>query len=228
MPVRFVVLSHDHQTHICNSQIFSETAETVGHINLRAHILREKRDSAVPSITFEESLDLFLGDLKVHLLYFGPTHSDNLIQVHIPSEGVLVATDMAKGKSLFPDFRDMDVHNTLKALGKLANLENVKVVLPGHGGVTDQQNFVDSRKFIQALHDQVLALQVEGKTLNQVREGVDMSGFSDYRGINQWLDLNIVTMWDYLYRYREPNQPITPVEAVECRLDVNKCRTSND
>ena len=55
-----------------------------------------------------------------------------------------------------------------------------------------------------------------------------MSGFSDYRGINQWLDLNIVTMWDYLYRYREPNQPITPVEAVECRLDVNKCRTSND
>ena len=41
------------------------------------------------------------------------------------------------------------------------------------------------------------------------------------------LDNNIVTMWGYLYRYREPNQRITQQEAVECREDLSKCRTSN-
>ena len=227
VPVRFVVLSHDHHTHICNSQVFSDTAETVAHINLRAHVLRENRVSAVPDITFEESMDLFLGDLQVRLLYFGPTHSDNLIQVHIPSEGVLVAVDMAKGKSLFPDYRDMDVHNTLKALGKLAALENVDVVLPGHGSVTNQQNFRDSRRFIQSLHDQVLAYQVEGRSLAEIRKLITMAGFKQYRGLESWLDVNIVTMYNYLYRYREPNNPITPDEAVSCREDTGQCRTSN-
>ena len=228
VPVRFVVLSHDHQTHICNSQVFSDTAETVGHANLRAHILREKRDAAVPDITFDESMDLFLGDLRVRLLYFGPSHSDNLIQVHIPSEKVLVAVDIAKGKSLFPDYRDMDVHSMLKVMGKLANLEDVDVVLPGHGKITNQQNFRDSRRFIQALHDQVLAYQVEGRSLTEIRKLVTMAEFSDYRGLESWLDTNIVTMYNFLYRYREPNNPITPFDAVRCREDVNDCRTSNE
>ena len=227
-PIRYVVYSHDHRDHIAGGEVFAaDGAIVVAHEKAKRAIIGEKRPTAVPDITFEESLDLFLGDLQVRLLYFGPTHSDNLIQVHIPGEGVLVATDMAKGKSLFPDYRDMDVHNTLKALGKLAALENVDVVLPGHGRVTNQQNFADSRRFIQSLHDQVLAYQVEGKSLAEIRQLVTMSDFSDYRGLESWLDINIVTMYNYLYRYREPNSPITPFEAVRCREDVNDCRTSN-
>jgi hypothetical protein len=54
-----------------------------------------------------------------------------------------------------------------------------------------------------------------------------MEDFSDYRGHDRGLDHNIVTMWEYLYRYREPNQRITQQEAVECREDLSKCRTSN-
>jgi hypothetical protein len=34
-------------------------------------------------------------------------------------------------------------------------------------------------------------------------------------------------MWGYLYRHREPNERITPEEAVECREDINQCRTSD-
>ena len=55
-----------------------------------------------------------------------------------------------------------------------------------------------------------------------------MAEFSDYRGLESWLDINIVTMYNYLYRYREPNNPITPFEAVACREDTTQCRTSNE
>ena len=96
-------------------------------------------------------MDIHLGGLKVTLLYFGPSHSDNLIQVHIPGEKVLVAIDIAKGKSIYPDYRDMDVHSELKVLKILANLEDVDVVLPGHGPVKTQQKFRDSHLFLQAL-----------------------------------------------------------------------------
>ena len=227
VPVKYVVLTHDHQSHICNTQVFSDTAVGVSHRNLRAHVTREQRVSIVPSVTFDESMDLFLGDLQVTLRYLGPSHSDNLIQVHIPSEKVLIAVDMAKGKSLFPDYRDMDVHSTLKILGQLANLEDVDVVLPGHGPVTTQRTFRDSRRFIQAMHDQVLAYQVEGRSLAEIRDLITMEEFSDYRGMDVWLDANIVTMYNYLYRYREPNTPILPAEAVSCREDTSQCRTSD-
>ena len=227
VPVKYVILSHDHPDHICNSQVFDDTAITIGHMNILPHILREKRQSAVPDITFEDSMDVMLGDVTVNLFYLGPSHSDNLIQIHIPDEKVLIAVDMAKGRSLFPDYRDMDVHSTLKILKILGNMADVDIVLPGHGPITNQQNFRDQRRYLLALRDAVLGYIVEGRSLTQIRDLVTLEEFSDYGGHDRWLDQNIVTMWGYLYRYREPNQRITEDEAVLCREDMGQCRTSD-
>ncbi|MDH3508044.1 MAG: MBL fold metallo-hydrolase, partial [Gammaproteobacteria bacterium] len=119
VPVKYVVLSHDHQDHNCNTGLFSDTAVGVGHRNIVPHLTFEQRNSIIPAITFEDEMDLMLGGILVKLLYFGPTHSDNLIQVHIPQEGVLIAIDSAKGRNLFPDFRDMEVNNQLKVMRTL-------------------------------------------------------------------------------------------------------------
>ena len=227
VPVKYVILSHDHPDHICNSQIFDDTAIGIGQTNILQHIVRENRPSIVPGITFDESMNLLLGGVTVKLLYFGPSHSDNLIQVHIPDEKVMIAVDLAKGRSLFPDYRDMDVHSTLRILKLLGNIGDVEIVLPGHGSVTDQQNFRDQHKYLQALRDEVLKHMVAGKSLAEIRDLVTMAEFSDYRGYKRWIDQNVVTMWDYLYRYREPSQRITADEAVLCIEDVTKCRTAD-
>ena len=47
----------------------------------------------------------------------------------------------------------------------------------------------------------------------------------DYNGIDANLEHNIVTMWDYLYRYREPNINIKQYEATPCIEDARQCRT---
>jgi glyoxylase-like metal-dependent hydrolase (beta-lactamase superfamily II) len=227
VPVKYVILSHDHPDHICNTQVFADTAVAIGHSNILEHILRENRPSMVPDIVFEDSMQLRLGGVTVKLLYLGPSHSDNLIQVHVPDEKVLIAVDLAKGKSLFPDYRDMDVHSTLRILRAYEHYPDVEIVLPGHGPVSDQQNFGHQRRYLQALRDAVLAQIVAGSSLQQTRDNVTMEEFSDYAAFDSFIDSNIVTMWDYLYRYREPNQRITDVEAVECREDVQQCRTSN-
>ena len=128
VPVKYVILSHDHPDHICNSQIFEDTAIGIGQTNILQHIVRENRPSIVPGITFDESMNLLLGGVTVKLLYFGPSHSDNLIQVHIPDEKVMIAVDLAKGRSLFPDYRDMDVHSTLRILKLLGDIGDVEIV----------------------------------------------------------------------------------------------------
>ena len=225
--VKYVVLSHDHQDHVCNTEVYEDTAVTIGHRNILPHLIREKRKGSVPTILFGQEMDIVLGGVTVTLLHFGPTHSDNLIQIHIPADKVLVSIDMAKGRSLFPDYRDMDVHNTLKMLKTLGNIADVEIVLPGHGPITDQQNFVDQYAYMKALRDEVLERMVEGESLEDMRQSVTMEAFSDYGGYGRWLDNNIVTMYHYLYRYREPNAAITWDDAVECYTTAN-CRTAGD
>lgn len=207
-PVSYVILSHDHPDHICRTELFEDTATVIGHENLRPHIVREKRESAVPDIVFDEAMDIFLGDLKISLIYLGPTHSDNLIQIHIPAEKVLVAPDFARGRNLFPDYRDLDVHNALKALKTLSRLEDVEIVLGGHGPVKTQDNFMIYHRYLQAQRDRVLNYMVEGKSLEEIKKLVTMDDFKDYNRVDEFLNSQIETMYNYLWRYREPNKPI--------------------
>ena len=85
---------------------------------------------------------LELGGMHVELIHLGPTHSDNMIYVYIPSEGLLFAPDFARGKNILPDFRDLEINNALKALRTLAYLPDVKIVLDGHDRSTTTQQVV--------------------------------------------------------------------------------------
>jgi glyoxylase-like metal-dependent hydrolase (beta-lactamase superfamily II) len=227
VPVKFVVLSHDHQDHICHTEVFNDTAVTIGHRKILPHILREHRISAVPQVTFDDEMDIALGGLKVTLLYVGPSHSDNLIHVHVPAEGVLISIDVARN-SLFPDLRDFYVHEGIAGFRALAKLDNVDVVLPGHGPtLLRQENFTRMADFLQTLHDRVLEEMIAGHPLPEIRQRVRMDEFRDLGGFDRYFDINIVTMYDYLYRYREPNNRLTELEAVGCIENSSACRTSD-
>ena len=217
--MRYVVLSHDHQSHICGTTVFADTAVAIGHKKLRPHLTREGRVAPIPTVSFEESLDIDLGGVKVVLHYFGPTHSDNLIVTHIPQDGVLFVPDLSRpdGQLPNPDFRDMDVDNTIEVLGILARMDDVDIVMPGHNSpVADQSYFRRYRNYLSSMREQVLAYMVEGRSLEEILGLVTMDDFGDYTNLGQVLERNVTTMYDYLYRYREPNSPgDLPIRAVQ-------------
>ena len=208
VPVKYVILSHDHEDHICDLHVFDDTAVTVSHALTRQHIVREGRNTSVPDIVFDQEMEIHLGGKKIVLYYFGPTHTNNLIQVHFPEEGVLMAPDIARAeRSLaMPDFRDADIDNLIETLGVLAKLDDVEIVIPGHWGVTNQESFLEYRDYVIALKDRVLEEMIAGATIEQILERVTMEDFSDYGNIDIWLRPNIISMWDKMYRYREPNR----------------------
>ena len=115
-------------------------------------------------------MEIELGGMRVVLIYLGPTHSDNMIYVHVPSEGVLFAPDFARGRNMLPDFRDLDVHNALKALRTLAYMPDVKIVLEGHDkSTTTQEAFLVFHRYLQAVRDRVLERMIAGKSLEEIR-----------------------------------------------------------
>ena len=210
VPVRYVVLSHDHQSHICGTDAFKDTAVAIGHKKIRPHMLREGRLGAIPTVTFEDSMDIDLGGIKVSLHYFGPSHSDNLIATHIPQDGVLFIPDLSRpeGQLPNPDFRDMEVDSAIEVLGELGKMYEVDIVVPSHGSpVATQAYFHRYREYLIALRERVLDHMIDDMSLYEILEVVTMEDFSDYTNLEQNLERNVTTMYDYLYRYREPNNP---------------------
>ena len=216
-PVKYVTLSHDHQGHICDTQVFADTAVGVGHVNIREHIIREKRRAIVPQVLFEDQMEIVLGDVRVVLMYLGPTHSDNNIQVHVPAEGVLLAPDVARGRNILPDFRDTEIRNMLKVLRTLAYLPDVSIVLDGHGMIpmTQEEAFLPFHRYLQAVRDRVLERAAAGMSLEQIRQEVTMEDFSDYNLSPARVLTHVETTYDYLWRNREPTVggPQMPVRA---------------
>lgn len=205
-PVKYVVLSHDHEDHICDLDVFDDTATTVAQVKTREAVVREKRNTSVPDITFEDQLSLWLGGREIQLVYFGPTHSDNLIQVYVPDEKVLIAPDfMQRGQGLIPDFRDMDVDNMLKTWNHVYRMYDINVIVNGHGGTSPKEDILNNIQYVGALRQAVLDEMVKGTSLQTMLETMKLPQFAGWRGYPQWLEADIVSMWDYLYRKREPN-----------------------
>ena len=48
VPVKYTILSHDHEMHICGLEVFSDTARAISHVNAKGHIVREKRRTVIP------------------------------------------------------------------------------------------------------------------------------------------------------------------------------------
>ncbi|MDX1562999.1 MAG: hypothetical protein R3305_08730, partial [Gammaproteobacteria bacterium] len=141
---------------------------------------------------------------------------------------VLISIDAARN-SLFPDLRDMDVHGMLDVYAELARLDDVEIVVPGHGPLLEPGVFREMRAFLQTLHDDVLELMIAGRTLPEIRATIGPDRYRDFAlgGLDASLDTNVVTMYDFLYRYREPNRRIEPAEAVACIEESSDCRTEN-
>ena len=205
-PVKYVVLSHDHEDHICDLDVFDNTATTIAQAKAREAVVREKRNTSVPDITFEDKMSLWLGGREIQLVYFGPTHSDNLIQIYLPDEKVFIAPDfMQRGKGLIPDFRDMDVDNMLRVWNYVYRMYDIDVIVNGHGGTSPKEDILNNIRYVQTLRQAVLDAMVKGTSLDTMRSTMKLPEFADWRGYPQWLEADIVSMWDYLYRKREPN-----------------------
>ncbi len=93
-PVTHLIYSHSHKDHIGAANIFSdveiiaheETAKTLERVN--------DPNRPIPTITFEDSYILKVGDKTVNLDYHGAAHNAGNIFIYVPEEKVLMLVDV--------------------------------------------------------------------------------------------------------------------------------------
>lgn len=201
-PVRYLIYSHDHADHSSGGEVFADSAVVIAHERAKETILRQRRPTAVPDLTFSDRLTVELGGKKVVLIYLGKNHSNNSIVMRFPDEKVLFAVDFVPVKSLpFRDFPDGYIADWIESLRRLEKLD-FDVLAPGHGKLGGKEDVRALRGYLEELRQRVQELLAQGKTAEEIKQSVRMEKYSSWGNYKNYLPLNIEGMIRYVQAQR--------------------------
>ena len=125
-----------------------------------------------PDETYEDALDLDVGDVSVQLRTWGLAHTGGDQVVFLPGEGVLFTGDLVENRffPIFPYFPPDDVDVDGGAwIEVLEHLEALgpTIVVPGHGEVAGPELITAVREYLELVRD---------RTKQAVADGLDSDG----------------------------------------------------
>ena len=197
-PVKYLIYSHSHADHISGGEVFADSATVVAHEKAKARIVAEGVPTAIPEITFSERQTISLGGKSVELLYFGPSHSDNLIVMHFPQERTLFVVDIVAPKRLpYRTLHDSDLDGWIDTLGQIETLD-YDILAPGHSSMGTPVDIAEHRGYLEALRDGVQAGIDSGKSLDEIKRSVTLDAYRDWGSYDSWREMNIEGMYRFL------------------------------
>jgi glyoxylase-like metal-dependent hydrolase (beta-lactamase superfamily II) len=194
-PVRFLLNTHWHFDHVGGNAGMAETAAILAHENVRKRMqagaemfgrkIEPAEPRALPVITYQRDVTLWLNGEPVRALHVPPGHTDGDTVVFFTKSNVVHMGDdfFATG---FP-FVDLDSGGSVRGL--IGALDEVlpqippdAKVIPGHGPL---QTVADLRKFRNRL-DEIVALVARslksGKTVEQMQKEKLLAPYEDWNG----------------------------------------------
>jgi glyoxylase-like metal-dependent hydrolase (beta-lactamase superfamily II) len=109
--------------------------------------------------------------MTIHLLYFGPAHTDGDIVVYIPDDKVAILGDLFfKGRDpLIHMHKNGSAEGLAKVLQEVINLD-ADIYLSGHAEPAKKAEIEALRKALVEKREKVMAMVKEGKSLDQIKE----------------------------------------------------------
>ena len=104
--------------------------------------LRVQKDKLIgtkivrPDLTFEEKLNLPMGNTQIELMHIGASHSPDDIQLWLPEQKLLISGDTTFNQRMLPIFPHTNAAAWIETWDKIEALEP-EIIIPGHGEPTD-------------------------------------------------------------------------------------------
>ena len=168
-PVTHIVLTHEHYDHVGGTGVFDH-ATVYCHRNCKAifdlHPSRTDPGIAIPILgdvpesitTYDEAMDLTMGDIVVQLRYLGPGDGDATTVIYLPEPQIVVTSDLYEPRALtaagFVDDKHFTgVRHILNTISQWPLTHTVNAHSPG----TDPQDLRENVQYYNDLYDAVKA-----------------------------------------------------------------------
>ena len=195
LPVRYVLYSHSDADHASGGEVFADTAEFVGHENMRDGLPAGVHP---PTTFYSDRHMVTLAGRSVEMIYAGPAHSANMSILRFPDENALFVVDFISIKRL--PFQNLAGYDLEVWLSEMRTVEafGADVVIPGHGQVGSTADVVDHRHYVEALRDAVAEGIAAGRSLTELQESITMEDYRDWASFDAWRAPNIEGMYNML------------------------------
>jgi cyclase len=225
-----LVNSHHHGDHT-NGNCLLPYATIVGHSLCRDEMLRAgvSRPDAVfgpvewgalepapPFLTFEERLDVYVGDLLVQLRHVGvPAHTTNDVVAWIPEHRVLFTGDLLfNGGTPFALMGS--VSGSLLAMDALLEYD-ARVVVPGHGAPCSPEAFDISGEYFRFVQHTAQEGRAKGLTPLEAALGADL-GSAGFGHLHE--SERLVANLHRAYAECEGARPGAPIDVPAAFVDM--------
>lgn len=184
-PIQFLVNTHHHGDHTGgNVNIHNLGTTVIAHDNVRKN-LEGKPAEAMPIITFNDKLNLYINDEHVLVFHVENAHTNGDALLYFTKSNVLHTGDTYfNGRYPFIDLNDGgSVDGYIAAAKKTLILidDNTKVI-PGHGTLSNKAEYESFLNMLETVRDNVLAEIEKGKTETDVATNTELTKTYDFQG----------------------------------------------
>ncbi|MHC4264843.1 MAG: MBL fold metallo-hydrolase [Planctomycetota bacterium] len=188
-PIRYLVNTHSDGDHVRGNQYFPETATIIAHENCRKEFFHSRRDGSasewnnpelsafVPSLTFKNKMDIYLGTKKVELWYFGVGHTTGDIVVYFPEEKTAFLGDQIfLGRAqLIHSYKGGNSFEHVVTLSKMLETLDAERFYSGHSEMIGRKEIKEHLGKMKKLQAKVKVLVEDGKSMEEVKSEFDES-----------------------------------------------------
>ena len=167
-PIKYLINTHFHGDHTGGNVVLEkQVTAIVAHANVRKRMLTEQaklepaKRGGLPELALGEEdpaskarLDIHLGGTDIHLVHYGPGHTDGDILVGVPSALVIHMGDtFFLGMLPYIDIEGGGSFDGLVAQISLVAswLPDAARIIPGHGPVCGKKELLHYRDFLKAV-----------------------------------------------------------------------------
>lgn len=183
-PIKYLVNTHSDGDHIAGNTFFPTSVTIIAHENCREEFFHPRRDGEpsawsdpelvpyVPSLTFRDKMDIYLGNKKIELWYFGVGHTTGDTAVYFPEEKTAFLGDQIfLGRpQLIHSYKGGNSFEHVKTLTKMLENIDANKFCSGHAHAIDRNAVKHHIEEMKAIQGKVKSLVEKGKSLEDVKK----------------------------------------------------------
>ena len=198
--IKYMLYSHSHVDHAMGGhELIDNNTTVVAHQFSAEDLKLNKVPTALPDLTFTDTLKVNLGDSYVQLKYYGPNNGRGNVSMRFMPANVLYVVDwIVLGRMPYKNLIGYDINGMLHSTKAVLNEPTFAAFIGGHADTGNRDDVVSYLHYIQDLHTAVRDGMLKGKNLATLQKEISLPQYSHLKMYQQWLPLNIEGVYNNL------------------------------